>query len=90
MITMDENVNLMKLTYMFSIISLKLRAPFCTSTYLNVQTKEKRYLYSMYIMYANASNNTPCYPCIKLAFKYILTNHLSIIDKGCALVGTKT
>ena len=53
MITMDENVNLMKLTYMFSIISLKLRAPFCTSTYLNVQTREKRYLYSMYIMYAS-------------------------------------
>ena len=27
---------------------------------------------------------------LKLAFKYIWTNHLSKNKKGCALVGTKT
>jgi hypothetical protein len=32
MTTMDENINWMKLTHLLLIISLNLRAPFCTST----------------------------------------------------------
>ena len=42
MITMGENMKWMKLTYLVSKEkSLNLRAPFCTCTYLNVQTREK-------------------------------------------------
>jgi hypothetical protein len=33
MMTMDENVNIMKLTHLISKKPLNLRAPFCTSTF---------------------------------------------------------
>ena len=45
------------------------RVPFCTSTFtstfliafLHVHTREKQYLFFVYTMYVNASNNTPSY-----------------------------
>ena len=55
---------------------LKLRAPFCTSYFLiafmDVHTRENKTL-PMYIMYANALNNTPSYtsyPCLPLTLVY--------------------
>ena len=67
--TMDENVTWMKLTRPLSFFSLNLRASFCESTFtskfdiafLNVHNRENEYLSHMYIMYANALDNTPYY-----------------------------
>ena len=58
---MDENVNWMKLTNLLLLFSLNLKAPFYTSTFtpkkaiafLDVHTREKKYLYVMYTMCAN-------------------------------------
>ena len=67
MTTLDENVNWMKLTHLFSSFPLKLRALFCTSTltsdflidFLDVLTRENIIPLLMYTMYTNALKSTP-------------------------------
>ena len=72
--TMDEKVKQMKLAHLLSSFPLKLRNPFCTSTFtssnfliafFDVHTTEKEHLSLMY-MYVKASNNTPSYTYVNL------------------------
>ena len=66
MTSMNDNVNGMKLAHIIKTI-LKLRAPFCTPTFiwkqliafLNVHTRGRQYLSHMYTVYANASKKYP-------------------------------
>ena len=62
----------MKLAHLFKILISKPKAPFCTSTFTpkfliafqSIHTREKQYLFLLYNMYPNASNNTPFYTCV--------------------------